>query len=583
MNDHKLKNLKEDKNNAFNDKNKTDSETPSHFIRNIIIEDLESGKYDGRVHTRFPPEPNGYLHIGHAKSICLNFGLAEEFNGKCNLRFDDTNPIKEEQEYIDSIIEDIRWLGFDWEDRLYFASDYFDQLYEYAVKLIKKGGAYVDDLTADEIREYRGTLTQPGKNSPYRERSVEENLNLFERMRSGEFPDGLKVLRAKIDMAAANINMRDPVIYRILHASHPRTGDKWCIYPMYDMAHGQSDSIERITHSLCTLEFEDHRPLYDWFQNELEIYRCQQIEFARLNLNYTVMSKRKLLRLVKEGHVSGWDDPRMPTISGFRRKGYTPESIRDFSERIGLAKANSTVDIAFLEHCLREDLNKRALRVMGVLHPLKVVIDNYPDDLVEQMEAINNPEDTSMGTRKIPFSKVLYIEQDDFKEDPPRKYFRLAPGREVRLRYGYFITCVEVVKDEKTGKIIKLHCTYDPETKGGNAPDGRKVKSTIHWVSAKHAVKAEARLYDKLFNKENPDEVGDNDDFTANLNPDSLEVVDCFVEPGLEDAKIEQRYQFERIGYFCLDGKDSVPEKLVFNRIVTLRDTWAKIEKAQKQ
>lgn len=583
MNDHKLKNLKEDKNNAFNDKNKTDSETPSHFIRNIIIEDLESGKYDGRVHTRFPPEPNGYLHIGHAKSICLNFGLAEEFNGKCNLRFDDTNPIKEEQEYIDSIIEDIRWLGFDWEDRLYFASDYFDQLYEYAVKLIKKGGAYVDDLTADEIREYRGTLTQPGKNSPYRERSVEENLNLFERMRSGEFPDGLKVLRAKIDMAAANINMRDPVIYRILHASHPRTGDKWCIYPMYDMAHGQSDSIERITHSLCTLEFEDHRPLYDWFQNELEIYRCQQIEFARLNLNYTVMSKRKLLRLVKEGHVSGWDDPRMPTISGFRRKGYTPESIRDFSERIGLAKANSTVDIAFLEHCLREDLNKRALRVMGVLRPLKVVIDNYPDDLVEQMEAINNPEDTSMGTRKIPFSKVLYIEQDDFKEDPPRKYFRLAPGREVRLRYGYFITCVEVVKDEKTGKIIELHCTYDPETKGGNAPDGRKVKSTIHWVSAKHAVKAEARLYDKLFNKENPDEVGDNDDFTANLNPDSLEVVDCFVEPGLEDAKIEQRYQFERIGYFCLDGKDSVPEKLVFNRIVTLRDTWAKIEKAQKQ
>ena len=583
MNDHKLKNLKEDKNNAFNDKNKTDSETPSHFIRNIIIEDLESGKYDGRVHTRFPPEPNGYLHIGHAKSICLNFGLAEEFNGKCNLRFDDTNPIKEEQEYIDSIIEDIRWLGFDWEDRLYFASDYFDQLYEYAVKLIKKGGAYVDDLTADEIREYRGTLTQPGKNSPYRERSVEENLNLFERMRSGEFPDGLKVLRAKIDMAAANINMRDPVIYRILHASHPRTGDKWCIYPMYDMAHGQSDSIERITHSLCTLEFEDHRPLYDWFQNELEIYRCQQIEFARLNLNYTVMSKRKLLRLVKEGHVSGWDDPRMPTISGFRRKGYTPESIRDFSERIGLAKANSTVDIAFLEHCLREDLNKRALRVMGVLRPLKVVIDNYPDDLVEQMEAINNPEDTAMGTRKIPFSKVLYIEQDDFKEDPPRKYFRLAPGREVRLRYGYFITCVEVVKDEKTGKIIELHCTYDPETKGGNAPDGRKVKSTIHWVSAKHAVKAEARLYDKLFNKENPDEVGDNDDFTANLNPDSLEVVDCFVEPGLEDAKIEQRYQFERIGYFCLDGKDSVPEKLVFNRIVTLRDTWAKIEKAQKQ
>jgi glutaminyl-tRNA synthetase len=582
MNDRKLKNLKEDKNNTINDKNKTDSETPSHFIRNIIIEDLESGKYDGRVHTRFPPEPNGYLHIGHAKSICLNFGLAEEFNGKCNLRFDDTNPIKEEQEYIDSIIEDIRWLGFDWEDRLYFASDYFDQLYEYAVKLIKKGKAYVDDLTADEIREHRGTLTQPGKNSPYRERSIEENLNLFERMRSGEFPDGSKVLRAKIDMAAPNINMRDPVIYRILHASHPRTGDKWCIYPMYDMAHGQSDSIERITHSLCTLEFEDHRPLYDWFQDELEIYSCQQIEFARLNLNYTVMSKRKLLRLVKEGHVSGWDDPRMPTISGFRRRGYTPESIRDFSERIGLAKANSTVDIAFLEHCLREDLNKRALRVMGVLRPLKVVIDNYPDDLVEQMEAINNPEDPAVGTRKIPFSKVLYIDQDDFKEDPPRKYFRLAPGREVRLRYGYFITCVEVVKDEKTGEIIELHCTYDPETKGGNAPDGRKVKSTIHWVSAKHAIKAEARLYDKLFTKENPEEVGDDEDFTANLNPDSLEVVACFIEPGLVNAKIEQRYQFERIGYFCPDSKDSAPEKLVFNRIATLRDTWTKIEKAQQ-
>jgi len=563
------------------EKNKSESTAPSHFIRNIILEDLESGKYDGRVHTRFPPEPNGYLHIGHAKSICLNFGLAEEFGGLCNLRFDDTNPIKEEQEYIDSIMEDIRWLGFDWEDRLYYASDYFDQLHEYAIRLIKKDKAYVDDLTADQIREYRGTLTQPGKNSPYRDRSIEENLDLFEKMHKGEFPDGTKVLRAKIDMAASNINMRDPVLYRILHASHHRTGDKWCIYPMYDWAHGQSDSIERITHSLCTLEFEDHRPLYDWFVEQLEIYAPQQIEFARLNLNYTVMSKRKLLRLVKEGYVTGWDDPRMPTISGLRRRGYTPESIRDFSDRIGLAKANSTVDIALLEHCLREDLNKNAQRVMGVLRPLKVVIDNYPDDLVEAMEAVNNPEDSAMGTRKVPFSKTLYIEKDDFREDPPRKYFRLAPGQEVRLRYGYFITCVDVVKNEKTGEVIELHCTYDPETRGGNAPDGRKVKGTIHWVSAKHAVKAEARLYDRLFTKENPEDVAEDEDFTANLNPNSLEALTCFVETSLTSAAAGDRYQFERMGYFVVD-KDSSPGKLVFNRVVTLRDTWAKIEKAQQ-
>jgi glutaminyl-tRNA synthetase len=563
------------------EKNKSNTTTPSHFIRNIILEDLESGKYGGRVHTRFPPEPNGYLHIGHAKSICLNFGLADEFGGLCNLRFDDTNPIKEEQEYIDSIMEDIRWLGFDWEERLYYASDYFDQLYEYAIRLIKKGKAYVDDLTAYQIREFRGTLTQPGKNSPYRDRSIEENLNLFERMRKGEFPDGAKVLRAKIDMAASNINMRDPVMYRILHASHHRTGDKWCVYPMYDWAHGQSDSIERITHSLCTLEFEDHRPLYDWFVEQLEIYAPQQIEFARLNLNYTVMSKRKLLRLVKEGYVNGWDDPRMPTISGLRRRGYTPESIRDFSDRIGLAKANSTVDISLLEHCLREDLNKHASRVMGVLRPLKVVLDNYPDDLVEEMEAVNNPEDPSMGTRKVPFSKVLYIEQDDFREDPPRKYFRLAPGREVRLRYGYFVTCVDVIKDKNTDEVIELHCTYDPETRGGNAPDDRKVKGTIHWVSAKHAVKAEARLYDRLFTKENPDDVAEDEDFISNLNPSSLEILTCFVEPSLKNAATGKRYQFERMGYFVVD-KDSSSEKLVFNRIVTLRDTWAKIEKAQQ-
>jgi len=566
---------------AISENNKSQTAPPSHFIRNIIIEDLESGKYDGRVQTRFPPEPNGYLHIGHAKAICLNFGLAEEFDGLCNLRFDDTNPLKEEQEYIDSIIEDIHWLGFDWKDRLYFASDYFDQLYEYAVKLIKKGEAYVDDLTSDQIREYRGTLTKPGKNSPYRDRPVQENLDLFERMRKGEFPDGLKVLRAKIDMAASNINMRDPVMYRILHAAHHRTGDKWCIYPMYDWAHGQSDSIERITHSLCTLEFEDHRPLYDWFVEQLEIYAPRQIEFARLNLNYTIMSKRKLLRLVKEGYVSGWDDPRMPTLSGMRRRGYTPESIRDFSDRIGVAKANSTVDIALLEHCLREDLNRRAPRAMGVMNPLKVIIDNYPDGKSEEMEAVNNPEDPSMGTRTIPFSKVLYIEKDDFREDPPRKYFRLAPGREVRLRYGYFITCVDVVKDE-SGEIIKLHCTYDPETKGGNAPDGRKVKATIHWVSAEHAIKAEARLYDRLFTKENPEDLEEGEDFTINLNPNSLEMLTCYAEPSLRDMSPGSRFQFERIGYFCVD-KDSSKDNLIFNRIVTLRDTWARMEKAQQK
>jgi glutaminyl-tRNA synthetase len=563
------------------EKHQPEGTSPSHFIRNIILEDLESGKHDGRVHTRFPPEPNGYLHIGHAKSICLNFGLAQEFNGQCNLRFDDTNPIKEEQEYIDSIMEDIRWLGFDWEERLYYASDYFDQLYEYAVQLIKKGRAYVDDLTADEIREHRGTLTRPGKNSPYRDRPIKENLDLFERMRQGEFPDGSKVLRAKIDMAASNINMRDPVMYRVLHASHHRTGDKWCIYPMYDWAHGQSDSLERITHSLCTLEFEDHRPLYDWFVEQLGIYAPQQIEFARLNLNYTVMSKRKLLRLVKEGYVNGWDDPRMPTISGLRRRGFTPESIRDFSDRIGLAKANSTVDIALLEHCLREDLNKRAPRVMGVLRPLKVVIDNYPDDLVEEMEAVNNPEDPAMGTRVVPFSKTLYIEQDDFRENPPRKYFRLAPGQEVRLRYGYFITCVGIDKDRRTGEVVEVHCTHDPETRGGNALDGRKVKGTIHWVSAGHAIKAEARLYDRLFTEENPEDVADEEDFTVNLNPASLETLTCYVEPTLKNADVENLYQFERNGYFVVD-RDSSSEKLVFNRSVTLRDTWAKIEKAQQ-
>lgn len=555
------------------------------FIREIIREDIRTNRFGGRVHTRFPPEPNGYLHIGHAKSISLNYGLAKEFNGKFNLRFDDTNPTKEETEYVESIKADVRWLGADWEDREFYASDYFETLYQYAIKLIRKGKAYVDDLSAEEIREYRGTLTQPGKESPYRNRSVEENLDLFERMRKGEFPEGSRVLRAKIDMASGNLNLRDPVMYRILFQRHHRTGDKWCIYPMYDFAHGQCDSIEGITHSICTLEFQDHRPLYDWFLDELEIYHPRQIEFARLNLTYTVLSKRKLLRLVQEKHVAGWDDPRMPTLSGLRRRGYTPEAILDFCERIGVAKNDSIVDINLLEHCLRQDLNLRAPRKMAVLRPLKLVIDNYPDDLVEEMEAVNNPEDPSAGTRKVPFSKVLYIEQDDFREQPPPKYYRLAPGREVRLRYAYFVTCVGVVKDERTGEILEVHCTYDPATRGGDAPDGRKVKATLHWVSAAHAIPAEVRLYDRLFLKENPDEVEEGKDFLSNLNPNSLEILtNCFVEPSLADAPVPKGtetpafYQFERQGYFCVDP-DSARGKLVFNRSVGLKDTWAKIEK----
>ena len=558
-----------------------DTVTVSNFIAAIVDADVKANKNDGKVMTRFPPEPNGYLHIGHAKSICLNFGLAGDFNGLCNLRFDDTNPVKEEQEYIDSIMEDVKWLGFDWEDRLYFSSDYFEKFYEFALRLIRKGKAYVDSLSAEEIREYRGTLTEPGKESPYRNRSVEENLTLFEGMKNGEFPDGQYVLRAKVDMASGNLNMRDPVIYRILHASHHRTGDTWCIYPMYDFAHGQSDSIEGITHSICTLEFEDHRPLYDWFIDELEL-SChpQQIEFARLNLTYTIMSKRKLVRLVTEGYMNGWDDPRMPTISGLRRRGFTPESIRDFCDRIGVAKKASTVDVALLEHCLREDLNKRANRFMAVLKPLKVVIENYPEGDVDLLDAVNNPEDPGAGTRKVPFSKVLYIEQDDFMEEPPKKFFRLAPGREVRLRYGYFITCIDVVKDEDTGEVIELRCTYDPETRGGNAPDGRKVKATLHWVSAEHGLQAEVRLYSHLFVKENPADGKDGEDFTAHINPDSLEILDnCCVEPSLGEMKPEEICQFERLGYFCADRYDCTKAKLVFNRTVTLRDTWARLKK----
>ena len=562
---------------------KTDSILPSDFIRDIIEEDLKTNKYGGRVHTRFPPEPNGYLHIGHAKSICLNYGIAVQYGGLFNLRFDDTNPSKEEVEYVESIIEDIRWLGADWDDRLFYASDYFEQLYEYAVQLIKAGKAYVDDLSADEIREYRGTLTEPGKQSPYRNRSVEENLDLFERMRAGEFEDGSHVLRAKIDMASGNLNMRDPVMYRILHAEHHRTGNKWCIYPTYDFTHGQSDSIEGITHSICTLEFEDHRPLYDWFLDQLKVHHPQQIEFARLNLNYTVMSKRKLLQLVQEGYVSGWDDPRMPTLSGLRRRGYTPEAIRDLCERAGVAKRNSVVDIALLEHCLREDLNKRAPRVMAVLRPLKVIIDNYPEGQTEELEAVNNPEDSGMGTRKVPFSRVLYIEQEDFREEPPKKFFRLAPGREVRLKHAYIIKCERVVKDEKTGEVIELHCSYDPETKSGGAKAARKVKATLHWVSAAHAVEAEVRLYDYLFSKPNPGDVEEGSDFKAHLNPNSLETLtSCKIEPNLKGAAPGTRYQFLRLGYFCVDP-DSSDEKLVFNRTVSLHDTWAKIEKAQKQ
>jgi len=563
--------------------NVDDFNTPSNFIRNIIEEDLRTGKYGGLVHTRFPPEPNGYLHIGHAKSICLNFGIASDYNGLCNLRFDDTNPTKEEEEYVESIKEDIKWLGFDWGDRLYYASDYFDQLYEYAIQLIKAGKAYVDDLSAYEIREYRGTLTKPGKDSPYRNRSEEENLDLFNRMREGEFSDGSRVLRAKIDMASPNLNMRDPVMYRILHEKHNRTGDKWCIYPMYDFTHGQSDSIEGITHSICTLEFEDHRPLYDWFIKELDIYHPQQVEFARLNLSYTVMSKRKLLELVEEGYVSGWDDPRMPTISGLRRRGFTPRSIRNFCERIGLAKRDSMIDMALLEHCVREDLNKIAPRVMVVLRPLRVVIDNYPEGQVEELEAINNPEDPDMGTRKIPFSRVIYIEQDDFQEDPPKKFYRLAPGREVRLRYAYFIKCVDVVRDQKTGEVIELHCTYDPDTKGGSATDERRVKATLHWVSAEHSLDAEVRLYDYLLLKEDPMGEKDEADFKHLLNPNSLETLrSCHVEPGLRGAAPGSRYQFERQGYFCVDNIDSSDDLLVFNRTVSLRDTWARIQKAGK-
>ena len=560
-----------------------DSTPPSDFIRNIIAEDLRTNKYGGRVHTRFPPEPNGRLHIGHAKAICLNFGVATEYEGGlCNLRFDDTNPIKEEEEYVEAIKEDIRWLGFDWEDRLFYASDYFDQLYEYAVQLIKDGKAYVCDLSPDEIREYRGTLTEPGKESPYRTRSIEENLDLFERMRAGEFKEGEHVLRAKIDMASPNLNLRDPVMYRILWATHHRTGDKWCIYPMYDFTHCLSDSIEGITHSLCSLEFENNRPLYDWFLDELGVYHPQQIEFARLNLNYTVMSKRKLLQLVEKGLVSGWDDPRMPTLSGLRRRGYTPEAIRDFCERIGVAKSNSVVDITLLEHCLRSDLNMRAPRVMSVLHPLRVVIDNYPEDQVEELDADNNPEDESMGTRKVPFSRVLYIEREDFREDPPKKYFRLAPGREVRLKHAYYITCVGVVKDEQTQEVIELHCTYDPESRGGWTPDNRKVRGTLHWVSAAHALNAEVRLYDRLFTKENPLEEG-GADFMDYLNPDSLEVLtSCQIEPGLAGATPGSRYQFLRMGYFCVDP-DSSGDRLVFNRTASLRDTWAKIQRAQKK
>jgi glutaminyl-tRNA synthetase len=561
----------------------TDKTTPaSDFIRDIVRQDLLTNKYDGRVHTRFPPEPNGYLHIGHAKAIWISFSIAEEFGGKTNLRFDDTNPVKEEQEYIDSIIRDIRWLGFDWEDRLYYASDYFEQMYEYALQLVEAGKAYVDELSAEEIRNYRGTLTEPGRLSPHRERPVEENLDLFKRMRAGEFPDGSRVLRAKIDMNSPNLNMRDPVMYRILHARHPRTGEKWCIYPMYDWAHGLEDSIEGITHSICTLEFEDHRPLYDWFLIELGVYRPQQIEFARLNLNYTVMSKRRLLQLVREKFVRGWDDPRMPTLSGLRRRGYTTEAIRTFCQRTGVAKTNSTVDIAFLEHCLREDLNKRTQRVMGVLRPLRLVIDNYPEDQVEEFDAVNNPEDPAAGTRKVPFSRVLYIEQEDFREDAPEKYFRLVPGREVRLRYAFFITCVGVVKDEQTGEVVEVHCTYDPATRGGDSPDGRKVKSTLHWVSANHALEAEVRLYDHLFNKEDPTDVEDGKDFRDYLNSNSLEILtSCRVEPGLTGASPGSRYQFERLGYFCVDP-DSSPGKLVFNRVVSLRDTWSKIQKQQK-
>jgi glutaminyl-tRNA synthetase len=555
---------------------------PSNFIRDIIVDDLKTNKYGGRVHTRFPPEPNGYLHIGHAKSIQLNFGLAKEFGGKCNLRFDDTNPSKEETEYVDSIIEDVKWLGGDWEGRLFYASDYFGQLYEWAVQLIKTGKAYVCDLTPEEVRKQRGTLTEPGQESPYRGRSVEENLDLFARMKAGEFPDGARTLRAKIDMASPNLNLRDPIMYRISHAEHHRTGKQWCIYPMYDFAHGESDSIEHITHSICTLEFEDHRPLYDWYVEQLGIYHPQQIEFDRLNLTYTLLSKRKLLALVQNKLVEGWDDPRMPTISGLRRRGYTPEAIQNFCRRVGISKTNGTTELGLLEYFLREDLNKRAPRVMAVLRPLRLVIDNYPEGHMEEMDAVNKPEDESVGSRKVPFSRVLYIEQDDFREDPPKQYFRLAPGREVRLRYGYFVTCKSIVKDAN-GQVTEIHCTYDPATRGGNAPDGRKVKSTIHWVSAEHAIDAEVRLYDTLFTREDPNQVDEGQEFTANLNPQSLEVVTgAKLEPSLRGAAAGSSYQFERLGYFSVDP-DTKPDKPVFNRTVALRDTWAKIEKKSEK
>ena len=555
--------------------------SPVNFIEAIINEDLKTGKHDGRVHTRFPPEPNGFLHIGHAKSICLNFGIAKKYDGgMCNLRFDDTNPLKEEDKYVNSIIEDVKWLGFDWEDRLYYASDYFDQLFDYAVQLVRDGKAFVCDLNSEEIRSYRGTLTEPGKDSPYRNRSIDENYDLFMCMKSGEFPDGSRTLRAKIDMSHPNLNMRDPVIYRILHASHHRTGDTWCIYPMYDWAHGLEDSIERITHSLCTLEFEDHRPLYDWYLEQLGVYHCQQIEFARLNLNYTVMSKRMLLELVEGGFVSGWDDPRMPTISGYRRRGYTPQSIRNFAEKIGIAKRDNTVEVSLLEHSVREDLNKRAPRVMAVLQPLKIVIENYPEEQTEELAAVNNPENPEAGIRNVPFSRELFIEQNDFMEDPPRKFFRLAPGREIRLRYAYFITCTQVIKDEN-GHVIEIRCTYDPETKGGSAPDGRKVKGTIHWVSAKHYLDAEVRLYDRLFSVSNP---GRDGDFKKDINTDSLQVLThCKVEPSLKNTDPNVTVQFERKGYFCIDLVDSSPDHLIFNRTVPLRDSWKKIEKSQQK
>ena len=553
------------------------------FVREWVAKDCESGRFDGRVQTRFPPEPNGYLHIGHAKAICIDFGIADDFGGICSLRFDDTNPEREEVEYVKGIQEDIRWLGYDWEERLYFASDYFAQLYQLAIRLVEKGLAYIDDLSADQIREYRGTLTEPGVNSPYRDRSIEENLKLLEGMRAGEFEDGSRVLRAKIDMASPNINLRDPVLYRIRRVTHHRTGDDWCIYPMYDFAHGYSDSIEGVTHSFCDLGYEIHRPLYDWFLDVLDMYHPQQIEFARLNINYTVLSKRRLRQLVEEGYVAGWDDPRMPTLAGLRRRGFTPEAVRAFIDSIGVAKADSIVDIALLEYHIRQDLNKRAPRVMGVLDPIKVVIDNYPEDLVEEIDAINNPEDPSAGTRKVPFSRELYIERADFREDPPRRFHRLAPGREVRLRYAYFVTCTDVVKDPETGEVVELHCTYDPATKGGDAPDGRKVRGTLHWVSAAHAVRAEVRLYDRLFRVPNPQSAPDGGEFIDYVNPDSMQVIpNCPIEPSLAGAAPGTRVQFERQGYFCVD-LDSREDALVFNRTISLRDSWAKIERQAKQ